>query len=221
MHISDAIINRKSTRAYLDTPVSMEKIERVLELARHAPSGANAQPWQVAVVTGEKKKSLEKALEQAFAKGEEERTDYQYYPQTWKAPYKRRRVECGIQLYSTLGIDRKDRQKRLQQWSANYRAFDAPMVLYFFQDVSLATGSILDNGMFLQTVMLAAVDEGLATCPQAALGQYPDIVRQALGYPEETILLCGMAIGYEKIGAKVNSYRTPREEVQNFTRFFD
>jgi len=33
--------------------------------------------------------------------------------------------------------------------------------------------------------------------------------------------LCGMALGYEDTAAAVNSYRTPREEVTAFTKFFD
>jgi nitroreductase len=78
----------------------------------------------------------------------------------------------------------------------------------------------MDYGMFLQSIMLMALEEGLATCPQAALGEYPQIVKDELGYPEESILLGGMALGYEDTEALVNSYRTPRLEVEAFTRFF-
>lgn len=79
----------------------------------------------------------------------------------------------------------------------------------------------MDYGMFLQSIMLSAVEEGLATCPQAALGEYPDIAKEVLGYPQDSILMCGMSLGYEDSGALVNSYRTAREEVKSFTRFFD
>ena len=41
------------------------------------------------------------------------------------------------------------------------------------------------------------------------------------GYPAEAVLVCGMALGYEEKGAVVNSYRTEREPVEAFTRFFD
>jgi nitroreductase len=75
--------------------------------------------------------------------------------------------------------------------------------------------------MFMQSVMLAAVEEGLATCPQASLAEYPQIVRDALGYPDDAILVCGMALGYADEGAVINSYRTEREPVESFTRFFD
>lgn len=220
MNTSEAIRERKSVRAFTRDEVSRELIERVLDTARHAPSGANSQPWQVAVVTGKTKKKIAEALINEFRSGKGEDRDYDYYPSKWKEPFKARRIDCGIQLYDTLGIARKDREGRMAQWEANYRGFDAPVILFFFLDSSLAIGSYMDSGMFLQSVMLAAIDEGLSTCPQAALSGYTKVVKDILGYPDDTILLCGMALGYEEKDALVNSYRTPREEVQNFTKFF-
>lgn len=221
MNIIDALTLRKSTRAFQDRDVEREKIINILKAARHAPSGTNAQPWQVAVVTGDKKVQLAQAMEEAFAKDGIGAMDYQYYPQIWREPYKKRRVSCGAQLYSALGIERRDRAGRIKQWVANYRAFDAPVMLFFFLDSTMQKGSFLDYGMFIQSVMLAALEEGLATCPQAALGQNPALIKKSLGYDEDTILICGMALGYEDEDAPVNSYRTPREEVENFTRFFE
>ncbi len=221
MNVQDALRNRKSVRAYLDTPVSREKIRAILDAARHAPSGTNAQPWEVAVVSGEAKAKICKAMEDCFAGQDLGEMEYKYYPDVWKAPFKKRRVACGSQLYSALGIDRKDRAARMQQWAANYRAFDAPVILFFFLDRSMAEGSLLDYGMFLQSVMLAALEQGLSTCAQAALGQYPQIVRKHLGYDEEMMLLCGMALGYEDTSASQNNYRTEREEVEVFTTFFE
>jgi len=221
MNIKDALIKRKSTRAFLKKAVSIEKVERILNVARYAPSGKNTQPWQVAVVTGNKKRQLEQLLESACQSGVKGEMDYQYYPSELKEPYKGRSKACGIQLYTTLGITRTNKEKRVAQWTANYRAFDAPVMLFFFMDSFLKTGAFLDYGLFIQSVMLAAIEEGLATCPQAALAQYPKIVKEALGYPDESILVCGMALGYEDTEAIINSYRTPREEVHTFTKFFE
>ena len=221
MDVKEALLKRKSTRAFLDKPVNRELIEKILDAARHAPSGVNTQPWQVAVVTGEKKHQLEQQLENAFRSGIVKQLDYQYYPTEWKEPYKSRRKACGLQLYSALNINREDKQRQLDQWAANYRAFDAPAVLFFFMEGGMQTGSFLDYGMFLQSLMLAAVEEGLAVCPQAALAEYPKYVKESLGYPEDCILICGMALGYEDITAKVNSYRTPRDPIEAFVRYFD
>lgn len=221
MNVRDALIQRKSTRAFLDKPVARELIEDILDAARHAPSGANTQPWKVAVVAGASKQRLALAMESSFRSGIRGKMDYPYYPERWFSPYRERRRACGMQLYTALGIERHDKQRQADQWAANYRAFDAPVALFFFIDAGLATGSFIDCGMFIQSVMLAAVERGLATCPQAALAEYPEMVKKELGYPPDSILLCGMALGYEDRHAAVNSYRTPREEVSSFTRFFD
>jgi nitroreductase len=221
VQVKDALLRRKSTRAFLDRPVSRELIIKILESARYAPSGVNTQPWQVAVVSGEKKSRLQRQLESAFRNGVQKELDYQYYPSVWEEPYKSRRRACGLQMYDALKIGRQDKQRQQDQWAANYRAFDAPVALFFFLDPPLQTGSFLDYGMFLQSVMLAAVDQGLAVCPQAALAEYPKIVKTFLGYPADSILICGMALGYEDTQSNVNSYRTSREEVETFTRFFE
>jgi nitroreductase len=221
MNVHDALAARKSVRAFLDNPLSRDAVSRVLDSARNSPSGVNTQPWQVAVVMGEKKEALQKMIEDAFNRGEKPQMDYQYYPLKWSEPYKTRRFQCGLQLYATLGIKREEKERRKEQWIANYRAFDAPVMLYFFMDSGMETGSYMDYGMFLQSVMLAAVQEGLATCPQAALGEYPKIVKDVLGYPEDSVLICGMALGYEDTAAKVNDYRTTREPVDTFTKFFE
>jgi nitroreductase len=221
MNIIRALENRKSTRAFLDKEVSTEQIRRILNAARHAPSGTNAQPWEVAVVKGKTRKKLADALVQAFKEGGLGEMDYQYYPVHWKEPFKKRRVICGAQLYSALNIERRDKVKRLEQWVANYRGFDAPVLFFFFLDSVMEKGSFLDYGMFLQSIMLAALEEGLATCAQAALGQYPEIIKTTLGYGPEYTLICGMALGYEDQSAPQNNYRTEREEIDVFTKFFE
>ncbi|MEA3469165.1 MAG: nitroreductase [Thermodesulfobacteriota bacterium] len=220
MNILKSLQQRKSVRAFLDKDVEIEKINAILFAASHAPSGANIQPWQVAVVSGETKKKLQTQIEQSFRQGDRGKADYQYYPKEWIHPYKLRRINCGRLMYDTLKIKRPDKQRRLDQWAANYRAFDAPVMLLFFMDASMQTGSYIDCGMFLQSIMLAAVEHDLATCVQASFSDYPEIIKTVLGYPKDTILLCGMAMGYEDKNALVNSYRTPREDISSFTRYF-
>ena len=70
-----------------------------------------------------------------------------------------------MQLYSALEIERHDMQRRKEQWAANYRAFDAPVMLLFFMDAVLAAGSYLDYGMFtpIQVAAIAAL-EGPQEC---------------------------------------------------------
>ncbi len=220
MNVSEALKIRKSVRAFTQQSVSEEDIRSILDVARCAPSGVNTQPWQVAVISGEAKKRLETRLETAFREGLPSAEEYQYYPAEWHEPYKSRRKACGLQLYSAVGIHKEDTKRRQEQWAANYRCFGAPVMMLFLMDAVMETGSYMDYGMFIQSVMLAAVEKGLATCPQAALAQYPQIVRDELGYNDGITVVCGIALGYEDISAAINQYRTPREDVDSFTRFF-
>lgn len=220
MKIDELIKQRHSTRAFLQQQVNEELIQEILETARYAPSGANTQPWQVAIVTGKTKQRISDSLVMAYQQGLKPTADYVYYPETWQSPYIDRRRACGLQLYQSLEIDRKDKLAQQKQWEANYRAFDAPVMLLFFLAAEMQTGSFLDLGMFIQNLMLAAQEKGLATCPQAALAEYPEPVKKILDYPADTVLVCGMALGYEDKDAAVNQYRTAREQVNAFTRFF-
>jgi nitroreductase len=64
MNVSDAIRQRFSVRSYLDKPIEEEKLARVLEAARLAPSGGNRQAWAFVVVKDAAKRQ---ALAQAAA----------------------------------------------------------------------------------------------------------------------------------------------------------
>jgi nitroreductase len=52
----ELVRNRQSDRAYLDKPIETEKLERILEAAKLAPSACNSQPWKFIVVTDPEKR---------------------------------------------------------------------------------------------------------------------------------------------------------------------
>ena len=56
MNVMEAIQNRRSIRQYLDKPIEKEKMDKVVEAFRLAPSAANNQTWQLLVVTDPVKK---------------------------------------------------------------------------------------------------------------------------------------------------------------------
>ena len=132
MEVTEAIRNRKSTRAFLPKPVDKEIVTNILECARWAPSGVNSQPWQVVIASGETKQKLGTALAKCRAEGQPARQDYEYYPTKVEEPYIARRQACGKALYAALKIERNDIEKRKEQWMKNYHSFDAHIALYFF-----------------------------------------------------------------------------------------
>ena len=219
MNVSEAIRSRKSVRAFTKQSVSRKIIEEILDTARWSASGTNTQPWEVVVLTGDSKSQLCMQIEAAYNSGIKGKMEYNYYPVEWKDRFKERRIACGKALYAALNIERDDVKKRKSQWAANYRAFDAPVMILFYMDKIMETGSYLDYGMFIQSIMLSAMDSGLATCPQAALGEYPRIVKTFTGHGDAHTLVCGMAMGYEDTKSAVNCYRTERLHVDSFAKF--
>lgn len=51
MDFARLIMQRESVRKYADRPVEEDKIERIMESCRMAPSACNSQPWRFVVVT--------------------------------------------------------------------------------------------------------------------------------------------------------------------------
>ncbi len=218
--VDDAILNRRSVRAFLPDPVSRETIEHILEVASRAPSGTNTQPWKAHVLTGKKKEALSRAILDAFyedpAAHQNERV---YYMEKWREPYVSRRRKVGWDMYGLVGVTREDKEGMRRQSGRNYSFFDAPVGMIFTIDQDMNWGSWLDYGMFLENVMLAARGQGLETCPQAAFANYHKIVREIVGIPDSEAIICGMSLGKEDTSAVINKLETVREPVSAFTTF--
>ena len=221
---AEAITSRMSIRAFTKDAVSKDVILRLLNIASRAPSGTNTQPWKAYVVEGDALKELcgkVCAAYDAIAENPELAKEFQpaydYYPTKWFSPYIDRRRENGWGLYGLLGITKGDKDKMHAQHRKNFEAFGAPACLFFTIDKELGRGSMLDYGMFLQNIMVAARGEGLDTCPQAAWNDYAKIILPIIGAQESEMLVCGMALGYADTIELVNSFHTPRVSAEDFT----
>ena len=226
--VDAAIENRFSARAFLPTPVPRATLEDILRVASRAPSGTNAQPWQVYVLQGAPRDELVRQVCAAHDELRQHpeletkfRADYDYYPRHWVEPYLGRRRQNGWSLYGLLGIGKGDKDAMHAQHQRNFRFFDAPVGLMFTLDRVMGQGSLVDYGMFLQNIMVAARARGLHTCPQAAWNDYASIVLPHIGAGAEEMLVCGMSLGFADLAAPVNGYSTPREPVAGFTRWVE
>jgi len=224
--VDAAIISRKSVRAFKSAPVSRQTLTDLLQVASRAPSGTNTQPWKVYVLQGESRATLvdkvcaaHDAVRANPALVSEYREEYDYYPEKWVSPYIDRRRENGWGLYNLLGIGKGDKDQMHMQHQRNYRFFDAPVGLMFTLDRVMGRGSLLDYGMFLQNLMLAARARGLHTCPQAAWNGFAKIILPHIGAGADEMLVCGMALGYADEDDAVNTFHTPRVPVAEFTRW--
>ena len=222
--VDQVIYERHSVRAFLPKSVDREDVEAILSVAARAPSGTNTQPWQVYVLTGAAKDALSDEIVATFNDPDalaQHHEEYDYYPSTWVDPYLARRRKVGFDLYSLLGLGRDNQAGMKAQHARNYRFFDAPVGLIFTMDRVMGQGSLLDYGMFMQNVMLAARARGLDTCPQAAFNQFHRIISQRLNLPASQKVVCGMALGYADMDKIENRLETERVPVSEFAHFID
>lgn len=218
--VDEAILSRRSVRAFLPTPVPEATIRDILEVAARAPSGTNMQPWKVYVTQGAVKQQLSDAILNSGVRAEKAQwEEYRYYPEQFFEPYLARRRAVGFALYSLLGIGRREVERMRAQHDRNFIFFDAPVGMIFTIDRRLEIGSWIDHGMFLQSIMIAARARGLDTCPQAAFAPYHKQIRPVLGIPDEEIVVCGMALGHEDTSKPENQLRTDRAPVDEFATF--
>jgi len=227
--VDTAMASRFSCRAFLrDRPVARSLIEEILAVASRAPSGTNTQPWKVYVLQGASRDALadkvcaaHDALYADPGLAETYREEYDYYPTKWASPYIDRRRENGWGLYGLLGIARGEKDKMHAQHQRNFRFFDAPVGFMFTMDRILGRGSLMDYGMFLENVMVAARARGLHTCPQAAWNGFAKIILPHIGASPDEMLVCGMSLGYADLQARVNTFHTPREPQAGFTHWIE
>jgi nitroreductase len=208
MDVSEAVARRISIRAFKPDPVPREVVADILVRAAQAPSGGNLQPWRVYALAGAPLEEF-KALVAANPFGEQ--SEYDVYPPNLWEPFRTRRFQNGEDLYATIGIPREDKPARLRQLARNGEFFGAPVGLFFALDRKLGPPQWADLGMYMQTVMLLAVERGLDTCPQEYWARYPKTVAAFVGLPDDHMLFSGMALGFRDEAHPINTLKASRD----------
>lgn len=216
MNVSEAVFKRKSIRSYSDRKVSNELIKNLLIKSSRAPSGGNLQPWKIFVLNNQ---SMEDFLLFQDKWGNPEHPAYDIYPKKLKEPYRTSRFELGEQMYEILGIPRDDKESRINQVNKNFQFFGAPSAFFCFIDRQMGPPQWSDLGMFLQTFMLLAIEEGLDTCAQEAWSMKNDSVSSFVHADSNDILFCGMCIGYQDKNASINSLKSERRPIESWAKF--
>jgi nitroreductase len=205
--VRDAVLSRRSVRAFTAQPVDREIINRVLKAASRTPSGGNLQPWHTYVVAGTARDKLVSTVMERVESGDNgDDPEFAIYPPKLKSPYRERRFGTGDQLYSSLGIPREDPVARKNWFALNWQFFGAPVGLFTYIDRTMGSAQWSDIGMYMQTVMLLLVEEGLASCPQESWSQYHASVDSIISPPNDLMLFCGMSIGYEDTDSSGDLY---------------
>ncbi|MEG3123950.1 nitroreductase [Sphingomonas sp. GB1N7] len=212
MNVSEAVAARRSVRGFRNTPVDLAVLEEIARKAARAATGGNLQPWHVDLVAGDSLAELKAIMAAKLMAGETEEPAYAIYPSDLTAPYRDRRFAVGEAMYREIGIPRDDKAARRMWFARNFQFFGAPAALFCTVDRRMGPPQWSDLGMYLQNVMLLSVEAGLATCAQECWAVYPETVTAFLGTPDERMLFCGMAIGFEDVAESANRLRSERAD---------
>ena len=220
MSLNDLLKKRSSVRAFIEKPVPDELIKSIFTLAQLSPSNCNVQPWQIHVVSGNTKDALKDNLLRAVMSGNKPNPEFD-----WKIRYigthRDRQYESANALYSSMNIERSDKNSRLMALVRNWEFFNAPHAVFFTMEKYLNIMGAVDMGIYAQTLALLLSQNGIASCFQGALGQFPDPVKKMLKIPEEIGILFGMSFGYPDKEAVVNTTRTDRAAIEDSVVFWD
>ena len=218
--VSDAVANRRSVRAFLDTPVDADLLRDIIARATRAPSGGNLQPWHLHIVSGEAMVRLKAIMAKRVVEAPMgEGAEYPVYPPELDDPYRARRFAIGEEMYARLRIPREDKPARMMWFARNYQFFGAPVGLFCYLDRRHGPPQWSDCGMMLQTLMLLLVEAGLDSCAQEAWTLYHRTIGDFVGAPEGQMLFTGMAIGYRDANDPVNAFDVPRASLDEVASF--
>jgi nitroreductase len=213
--LEDAVMERRSIRMFVpDKPVARELVDEALELAVHAASSSNLQPWHVVFTSGAARERLVKAM---LAEARSGPLQAPPIPECFAHIHH----ATGSQVYAAMGIARDDTEGRREAVLRKWEFFRAPLAGIVCMHRELGLVDSMGVGMFLQTLLLALTTRGLGTCLQVSIAGFPHIIREQLDIPEEFTILCGLAVGYPDPDFPANDLRVARDPVENKVTFLE
>ncbi|MFO7840439.1 MAG: nitroreductase [Desulfosalsimonadaceae bacterium] len=218
MDVMEAIAKRRSIRGFTSDPVPAGLLREILETSVRAPSALNSQPWEFAVITGRVLDRIRQANVERLYSEEASASGPSALPWPRYSVYRRRQVELGKALFQLMGISREDQEKRKAWRERGFRFFDAPVAIIVMADRVLPEASpLLDIGLVVENICLAALARGLGTCIEDQGIYFPDVLYEHAGIPESKRPVIAIAAGYPDWDFPANKLQSSREPAENLT----
>jgi nitroreductase len=217
MDLLSAIKERKSLRAFKSDPIPKERIEEILKLTIHAPSAINLQPWEFVVVTGEEKERLGRRLIKAYKEKQISCSPGNVKPLP-KTYGKRgaKTLELMKPFFEEMGVNI---DQYINEGSCNF--YGAPVAILICLDDSFPKARMVDVGIALGYLVLAAHEFGLWTCPIGLIIAYEDEIKDLLNIPENKNVVIGVALGYPDSNIPINRFKSQRDNLEKFIRWIE
>jgi nitroreductase len=212
MTVGEALLVRRSKRAYSPEPVPRDKLLKILKDAARAPSAENTQPWEIYIAEGETLKRIKAGYAECYAYSVKANPELAL-PTEWTEDTTRRKRGLFPDMVHDCG-------EAIHQFAAlNQSMFNAPAVIYICMDKMLSSWSIYDIGAYAQGFMLSAAENGLGTIPSVTLVIYPEVLRKELHLPDNLKIIIGIAIGYADTTNRINDFNSSRSPIKENVRF--
>jgi len=226
MDVVQAIKERKSIRAFKPDQVPLDLLKNILEHAMRAPSWANTQPWEFAVVTGKKLKTIQDAFVNRGAAAMQNLQSEVARPYDFPEPYSSRikKMQAKERRGRTTEMKPEEMEERML---INFRNYGATTCIYLLIDINylqqekgINVWGMYDSGSVVQNIMLLAVNYGLGTIAQAMAVVYPDIIHKELSIPQDKLVALGIAIGSPDWDNEINKDFRDREPLDTMAKFY-
>jgi nitroreductase len=223
VELQEAISKRKTYRAYKRDPIPEDILREIMKMGLRAPSWANTQPWEFAVVTGKK---LDQIREGFLKKADtEDPAPDLAFPRMFPDPYRSR---LPAMRRPDADKVRDDKELRKQRQVMGAKMYDCPCVIYIYTERALYTQEgkglnvypIFDCGLAAENIMLACTSFGLGTTPAAQAVPYPDVIRGVLGLPDSKLIVLGIFVGYPDPAHQQYSSYSGRESFDDLVKFY-
>ena len=220
MTYDEVVMGRRSIRGYLDKPVPQAVIEEVLTLAMRSPTSMNTQPWHFHVITGEPLDRIRKGNTERILAGEPDSREFRMGP-PYQGVHRDRQVEIAVQLFQAMGIERGDKEKRMDWVLRGFRQFDAPVSIVITYDKALAGGDIppFDCGGVVNCIVNTAWSRGLGCVINSQGIMQSPVVREEAGIPDDQVIQTCVAMGWPDDTFPANAVVSKRKSVDEAAVF--
>lgn len=221
MKVNEAILKRRSVRAYTDQTVEQSLIKKIFTEAQQSPSNCNTQPWHVVVVSGDARDKIEKAMMTEILSGKAPSPYFTPGDSELKDQYRKRQIDCAIALYDSMDIKKEDKKERQELMGRNWQFFGAPHAAFFSMPKDMSEINAVDMGIYLQSLMLLMTQYGLASCPQGALAMFTNSIWEMANIPENNAIMFGLSFGYAANDHRINRFEVGRADLSSSVEFYN
>lgn len=220
MEYDEVVLGRRSIRGYKPDPVPQALIEEVLTLAMRSPSSMNTQPWNFTVVSGEVLNKIRAGNTERNVAGVPQSREFRT-GSAFAGAHRDRQVGVAKQLFGAMGIERDDKEGRMDWVLRGFRQFDAPVCVIITYDRVLADSddTPFDCGAVTTALVNAAWSRGLgAVINSQGIMQSP-VVREHAQIPEDQVIMKAVALGWPDETFPANAVVSERKSVAESARF--